>query len=309
MRTRLPHRKISSYDKFQALRRRPSYRADYWEFMFWCREIKSIDETDYLDHPEAARKAETLCKKYGINYLFNPSRDIPEHWGSTFFIEEKEIFEVLYPTEFRDLTEEEIEKGERPRFLPIPLFSNGDELIIKIKLKADKDAIVTKIIQQIDYYQYFVSKSKSRITSDRNVDKWKVWDIYNQTKSFKKTAEKLNAIIANRLKFLNGIGIKEEAPQPVIVSTVRKAYYRAFELVHGEKFDPLRHKPTKLPVKLRRSCDKCPEYATCKALCQDALEYVSQDEKYQRDIPKPDKDLELLSSLPRHRKGPKPSMK
>jgi len=59
MRTRLPDRKISSYDKFQALRRKPSYRADYWDFMLWCRE-KGIDEADYFDHPEAAKKAEDL---------------------------------------------------------------------------------------------------------------------------------------------------------------------------------------------------------------------------------------------------------
>ena len=45
-------KKISPYDKFQALRRKPSYKADYWDF----------------------------CKKYNIFYLFNPSTDIFKHW-------------------------------------------------------------------------------------------------------------------------------------------------------------------------------------------------------------------------------------
>jgi len=307
MRTRLPDRKISSYDKFQALRRKPSYRADYWDFMLWCRE-KGIDEADYFDHPEAAKKAEDLCQKYGITYLFHPFVDIPKHWESGFFIEEREIVEVLYPTAFRDLTEDEIEKEERPRFLPVPVFDGEENLIIKINLKADKDALIAKIIEQIDYYQYFVSKSKSRITYDRIVNKWKVWDIYNQTKSFKKTAEKIIEKVAFRVRSLNNIGYEAEFIKLINISTVRKAYYRAFELVHGEKFDPERHKPTKLPIRLRKTCDKCPERPNCEALCPEVLKYVSQDEKYQRETPKSEDDLELLASPKTGRKAPKPPM-
>ena len=101
MRTNPLDRKISNYDRFQALRRKPSYRADYMDFTFYCRE-NGIDETDYFDHPEAIKKAGELCKKYGIIYLFNPSDNIAEHDNSSFFIEEKEIVEVIYPTEYRD---------------------------------------------------------------------------------------------------------------------------------------------------------------------------------------------------------------
>jgi hypothetical protein len=55
-------KKISSYDKYQALRRQPSYRADYWDFFSWCRE-HGLDESRYLDHPEATEKAEALLPK------------------------------------------------------------------------------------------------------------------------------------------------------------------------------------------------------------------------------------------------------
>jgi hypothetical protein len=78
-------KKISSYDKYQALRRKSSYRADYCEFYSWCRE-NNIDEAQYLDFPEAVKKAEPFCKKYGIIFLFNPVLSIPKHWGTDFFI-------------------------------------------------------------------------------------------------------------------------------------------------------------------------------------------------------------------------------
>jgi len=298
-------RKISNFDKFQALRRKPSYRADYRDFQIWYRE-NHIDEGDYLDHPEATKKAEELCRKYGIVYLFNPSFNIPKHSESDFFIEQKEIVEVIYPTEYRDLTEDEVKRGVMPRFLPIPIFSNGDELILKIDLTADKDNILENIIEKLNYYQWFVFRENSRMTSDRKVDKWKVYDTYNQTKSFKKVVQKLNAR-AVRYVILNDKGMVK-APQKLNISTVRKAYYRAFELVYNEKYDPEKHNPKRLPVKLRRTCDKCPEYATCKALCPEVREYALQEEKYQRDLPTPDQKLDILSAPRSGRKAPKPRM-
>jgi len=52
-------KKVSQYDKFQALLRKPRYRADHLDFTVWCRE-RGIDEAEYLEHPEAAEKAEEL---------------------------------------------------------------------------------------------------------------------------------------------------------------------------------------------------------------------------------------------------------
>ncbi len=300
-------KKLSPYDKFQALLRKPSYRADHLDFTVWCRE-RGIDEVEYLEHPEAAEKAEELCKKYGITRLFHPSdKNISKHWLGGEFIEEKEIVEVLYPTDNRGLSEDELNKGLKPLYLPIPVFKNGDDLIVKINLKADKEVILKELIECLKYYQYFIPRTKSRMTPDRKVDKWEVWDAYNQTKSFEKVVQKLNARAANYMRFLNDIGITAKAPPKLNVSTVRKAYYRAFELAHGEKFDPNKHKPEKLPIKLRRTCDKCPERATCQALCSEVMENVKQEEKYQREFPLPEHKLDILASEFRSlRKKPKP---
>jgi hypothetical protein len=283
-------KKISSYDKYQALRRQPAYRADYWDFTYWCRE-HGLDEAHYLDHPEATEKADALCKKYGITYLFNPSENIPEFWGSGLFIEENKIMEVIYPKEYRDLTKDEKEKEMRPQFLPIPVFDNGKELIIKIDLTADMGALVENFSEQLKYFQSFLPKNKSRMVQDRVVDKWEVWDTYNETKSFQKTVEKLSSRAAPKIN----------------VSTVRKAYYRAFALVNGEKFNPDKHKPRKLPIALRRTCDQCPKFSTCEALCPEVFQYARQDEREQRETPMPEQKLDLLSYLPSHRRGAKPA--
>jgi hypothetical protein len=299
-------KKISSYDKYQALRRKSSYRADYWDFTCWCRE-KGIDEALYLEYRKATRKAEALCKKYGITYLFNPSQTIPEHWESGFFIEEKEIVEVLYPTEYRDLTADERKRGVRPSFLPIPIFGNRDELIIKIDLTADMGDLIKKCTDFLKYYQSFLLKNKSRMIQDRLVDKWEVYDAYDETKSFKKAVQKLNARAVNHARILNNFDVPANAPPKIKVDTARKAYYRAFALVHGEKFDPSKHKPEKLPITLRRTCDQCPEYSRCEALCPEVLDYVSQDERYQRETHMPEHTLDTLASPRSPRTGPKPT--
>jgi hypothetical protein len=298
-------KKISNYDKFQALRRKPSYRADYWDFLFWCRE-NHIDETEYLDHSEAAKKADELCKKYNTTYLFNPSTDIPKQTGGSFFNNEEEVVKVIYPSYYRDLTEDEIRKGISPRYLPIPIFNNGDELVIKIHIRADKEIIINNFIETLQYYQSFISKNNSRMTPDRKVDKWEVWDAYNETKSFKKAVEKLNERASRHVKVLKEFGFTPVPLQKLNVTTIRKAYYRAFELIYGVKFDPVVHKPEKLPIKLKRTCDKCPERATCEALCPNALEYAAQDEKYQRETLMHEHDLDILSSYQPHWKEPEP---
>ncbi|MBW1953011.1 MAG: hypothetical protein JRI66_08005, partial [Deltaproteobacteria bacterium] len=73
------------------------------------------------------------------------------------------------------------------------------------------------------------------------------------------------------------------------ISTIRKAYYRAFGLVYGEKYDPDKHNPKKLPPRLTKTCSICPERENCTTLCADVMEYVSQDERYLREkLPKED---------------------
>lgn len=273
-------KKISSYDKFEALKRNPVYQADYREFEKWCRE-RGIDPKDSLDHPEAAEKAKGLCQKYGIWYLFHPGTKLPRHWGGNYFIEGDDAVEVIYPDKYRDLSDEEISRGERPRFLPIPIFNDGDYLILKINLTKGKDEIIEKAKNVIDYYHYFI-KDNTRLSKDRYVNKWHVFDIYNETKSFQKTLDQLLYKARSQVRFLKSLGGDAEIRQ-IDLSTVRKAYYRAFELVYGEAYDSERHSPKKLPPELTKVCATCSERETCTALCPEVMEYVDQDQAYLRE--------------------------
>jgi hypothetical protein len=168
--------------------------------------------------------------------------------------------------------------------------------------------LVNKYIELLKYYQSFLPKNMSRIAQERMVDKWDVWDAYNETKSFEKAVDKLNARAANFVRVLAGFGVSAKAPPKIKVDTARKAYYRAFALVHGEKFGPDKHKPGKLPIPLRRKCDECQEQATCGTLCPEVLNFVDQDQRYQRETPMPQDKLDILSSPQSHRTKPKPAM-
>ena len=195
----------------------------------------------------------------------------------------KRSIEAIYPTKCRDLTKNEIEKGIRPHFLPIPVFDNGNEFSIKIYLTADTGSIIEYFIEQLKYFQSFLPKNKSRMAQDRMVNKWEVWDAYNETKFFEKAMKKLNDRADRNTSSLTNLGVSAEAHQKIKVSTARKAYYRAFALVQGEKFDPSKHKPGKLPIEGRKTCVQCQKYSTCEALCPEALQYVDQDKSTERD--------------------------
>lgn len=103
---------------------------------------------DYHNHPEASQKAEQLCKRFGIWYLFPPGAKIPQRWGGNYFTLEDEIVAVLYPTKYRGLSEDERKTGKKYKYLPIPVFEEGEVLIIKINLHEDKENILDIISER-----------------------------------------------------------------------------------------------------------------------------------------------------------------
>lgn len=273
-------KKISPYDKFQALKRNPGYQAEYKEFACWCRE-RNINPKNYYDHPEASQKAEKLCRKYGVYYLFNPMVKLSRSRGGDYFLE-NDIVEVIYPNKYRELSNEEFSRGKRPKYLPIPIFDRGNHLVLKIDLTMGEDTIFNEVKSKINYYHYFIRNSKRRLSKDRLVNKWYVFDIYNETKSFRKTLNYILSKAKSEVTFLKSLGGDAEIPK-IDISTVRKAYYRAFELVYGETYNPEKHTPKKLPPNLTKKCSSCPEREVCDTMCPDIMEYVKQDEKYLRE--------------------------
>jgi hypothetical protein len=67
----------------------------------------------------------------------------------------------------------------------------------------------------------------------------------------------------------------------LLVPAAKKAFYRAYELIEGRKYDRAQYKDfhneiTTLEVK--RTCKTCPERTTCTDPCPDVLAFIEQDE-------------------------------
>ena len=65
----------------------------------------------------------------------------------------------------------------------------------------------------------------------------------------------------------------------------KKKFYRAYELIYGKKYDPVRYRrPAIEKEDIKVHCGNCSKRSTCKELCPTALAYVEQDNKnYQRE--------------------------
>jgi hypothetical protein len=63
-------------------------------------------------------------------------------------------------------------------------------------------------------------------------------------------------------------------------ATVKKQFYRSFELIYSKKFNPNDYQKPEIKAEyLKRECSTCLEYSTCKDLCPDVLSYADQDTK------------------------------
>jgi hypothetical protein len=129
-------------------------------------------------------------------------------------------------------------------------------LHLELDLKAKKRDLLERVGMYIDKYLPYIDKPKTRNKPEKYTNKFAIWDMYKKDISFAKVAKQLKQ--------------KE--------TTVRKAYFRAFELIMGEPYDPLKHNRKAISKdELKRTCDTCTERLTCKVLCPDVVAYANQD--------------------------------
>lgn len=80
------------------------------------------------------------------------------------------------------------------------------------------------------------------------------------------------------------------------ISTVKSRFYKAFELIYKEPFDPNLFRKAKKTVhkeSLGRYCDTCKERQTCTILCPDVIQYIEQDQVKLRE--KTTSDIEAFA--------------
>ncbi len=103
----------------------------------------------------------------------------------------------------------------------------------------------------------YVSNPTERFRKE-SVDAMEVWEARRLRKPFKDIASEF--------------AITEDA--------AKKRYYRAFEIIHGKKYDPVNYeKPEIKKEYLKKVCETCEEREYCTDLCPDVLAYVIQDTK------------------------------
>jgi hypothetical protein len=91
----------------------------------------------------------------------------------------------------------------------------------------------------------------------RKVDPWKAWDTMKLEKSFRRAAWRL--------------GVAE--------STLKAAFYQAFELVIGEPYRTRSGQPVPMP---EINCKNCNKRSTCTTLCEPVSAYVRQSRRTPR---------------------------
>jgi hypothetical protein len=144
-----------------------------------------------------------------------------------------------------------------------PNLRDGRYLTLEIDLRQNKEIIMAKVETIIDLFRKYSPRKSTRDTESRKIDKFRVWDEYLSIKNFSKIAEKYN---------------KKEP-------TVRKAYYRAFELIMGEKYDFNKHNRQVIErTQLSKTCDVCEFHSTCDTLCPDVLGFVDQDYTSRKEL-------------------------
>lgn len=74
--------------------------------------------------------------------------------------------------------------------------------------------------------------------------------------------------------------------------TAKKKFYRAYELIYGKPYDPSQYeRPAVYKTSMIGLCSDCKQWSTCRVLCPDAIAFVDQDTRYQRDMTFGDTDI------------------
>jgi hypothetical protein len=130
----------------------------------------------------------------------------------------------------------------------------GIFLILKVNLQHKEKEIVAAV-------KDLLPRSRAtgpRLKLKRKVDPWKAWEAVKQEKAFRKAAWRL--------------GVRE--------TTLKEAFYQAFEMVMGRTYQ--KDHPAKIPPP-EVDCRQCPKWPTCNTLCAPALAFVNQDYTSRRE--------------------------
>ena len=141
------------------------------------------------------------------------------------------------------------------------------------QVKKKKTQIMKEVSEYLDR-AYMTRTAESNWTPDESRQReeaWRhlaVWKLRRQRKSFPEIAK----------------------DRKITKDAAKKSFYRAFELICGNKFDPVLFRRDYWEIRqadIGKQCKTCPNQpdngGDCNELCPDMLVYVNQDDRYQRE--------------------------
>ena len=147
------------------------------------------------------------------------------------------------------------------------------ERLFKVDLTKKKSQIIKELTEYLDR-AYMRRPEDANWTPDESRNReeaWRhlaVWKLRRKRKSFSAIARE----------------------QEITKDAARKSFYRAFDLIHGEPYDPTLFKRDYWEIHqedIGKQCKTCPSHpdngGDCNELCPDMLAYVDQDNRYQRE--------------------------
>jgi hypothetical protein len=246
----------------QSMTRNPEYRED---FLLW----KSGKMHDL-----------ELMFKYGIAFVIDPAspllketldksfEELDSEWQGyvkeefdTFFIREwasQAVYVVPYNESWVSIDEDGKHRAHYERKLRDEQF-----LTLEIDLSQKKEYIMNEIENIIDEYSRYVSKDNSRDMPERTINRFFVWDEHIRSKSFETIAEENHCN----------------------VSTVEKAFKRAFRDIMDRDYDPnaQQDKYVISKAQLNVMCEVCPNLKNCDTICPDIEAFLEQDSHAVKD--------------------------
>lgn len=133
-------------------------------------------------------------------------------------------------------------------------FGSSKELLLK-----KFDSFLSEELSKSPIHQ---NRKKIRMQSDKKLRQYlKVWQL-------KKIGVKFDRI---------SIILNED------VSTVKKQFYKAFEIIYGCEYSEDKFKEMAIKQNSFNLCQNCPKRSNCQSLCDEANEYANLDEKYLRE--------------------------
>lgn len=248
-------------DRVQALIRNPEYLKDLHALQD-IRRVKDDSETRH-EQKSYREKYNELITRYKITVPLDPEwvkKYSKETIESAALFTDDYIAKVIPQNEARMVdVGTRIEDGKEiltGRWDIGPHLRDGKYLLVELNLEEKKERILAKLESLIHLYRRHYAREVARDTESRKIDKFLVWDEYLSTRNFSQLARK----------------------HKVKVNTVRASYYRAFESIMGQEYDPNKHN-RKIVKKeqLAITCDICKSRSKCKTLCPAVFAYADQD--------------------------------